>query len=175
MKDWAQMATPDSNISKLHDLLGLILLISKLICPSSILWFSVDRESHKRSINFQAQTEDGRRAFCAVAAWPSDYKLVWNPRLGGVEDGPGSAHTNKHVIARGHVTLLQYQRNSRPWPAAVKNVTGMPSDCPVNAMSEGCQLLREGHHISNASTVGLGWRHPQIHRCREMSVSSTVH
>lgn len=58
-----------------------------------------------------AQTEDGRRALCVVVALPADYKLVRNPELEGAEDEPDSAHTNKHVIARGCFTLVKYQMN----------------------------------------------------------------
>lgn len=47
---------PDSNISKLHDLLGLILVICKMTCSmqSRVLWYSVDKKPLKRSIKIQS-------------------------------------------------------------------------------------------------------------------------
>ena len=51
----------------------------------------------------------------------------------------------------------------------------MVSDCPVNAVRGGHQLLGEGQHISNGSTAGFSWRYPQTHRCRGMSAPCNVH
>lgn len=79
------------------------------MCSSSILWFYFIPQ--KENKNAKTQTEDGRKAFCAVTALSPDSKLVWNPELEGAEDEPGSAHTNKHVIARGCFTLVKYQMN----------------------------------------------------------------
>lgn len=69
------------------------------------------RAHQQENKNANAQTEDGNRAFCAATALPADYKLVWNPELETAEDEPGSAHTNKRVIARGCFTLVKYQMN----------------------------------------------------------------
>lgn len=66
---------PDSDISKLYDLLVPIYLSAKLFSDST-LWFSVDQEPTKRRIKMQKHKRRQKESICAVTALLTDYKLV---------------------------------------------------------------------------------------------------